>query len=81
LRGRIEVDETYVGGVEEDVDGRQIKNKAIVVIAAEEAGGGIGRIRLACVPDVGGECLPPSPRRPSNRNPRSIRTAGLDTTG
>jgi len=57
LHGRIEVDETYVGGVEESVHGRQTLKKAIVVIAAEEDGKGIGRIRLACVPDVSGESL------------------------
>jgi len=57
LRGCVEVDETYVGGVEENVHGRQTETKAIVVIAAEEDGKGTGRIRLACIPDVSGESL------------------------
>ena len=57
LRGRIEIDETYVGGVEEGVHGRQTKTKAIVVVAAEEDGKGTGRIRLACIPDVTSESL------------------------
>jgi hypothetical protein len=35
LQGTVEVDETCVGGVEEDVRGRRTENKAIVVIAAE----------------------------------------------
>ena len=42
LTGRLEVDETYVGGVAEGKRGRGAKNKHIVVIAAEENGIGIG---------------------------------------
>ena len=57
LRGRIEIDETYVGGVEEGAHGRQSETKAIVAVAAEEDGKGTGRIRLVCIPDVTGESL------------------------
>ena len=46
LTGRAEVDETFVGGEEEGVRGRQTLKKALVVIAAEEDGAGIGRIRM-----------------------------------
>ena len=46
LNGCVEVDETYVGGEEEGVRGRQAEDKAIVVVAAEQDGRGIGRIRL-----------------------------------
>ena len=49
LSGVVEVDETYVGG-EDPKDGTWIEQKAIVVIAAEEDGRGIGRIRMASVP-------------------------------
>ena len=35
LAGNVEVDETYVGGPEEGVRGRETETKAIVVIAAE----------------------------------------------
>jgi len=49
LMGTVEVDETYVGG-EDPKDGTWLERKAIVVIAAEEDGSGIGRIRLATVP-------------------------------
>jgi transposase-like protein len=49
LRGTVEVDETFVGG-EDPKDGTWIEQKALVVIAAEEDGVGIGRIRLATVP-------------------------------
>ena len=46
LSGRVEVDETYVGGAEEGLRGRQTQKKALVAIAAEEDGAGIGRIRM-----------------------------------
>jgi len=52
LAGRVEVDETYVGGEEEGVDGRKTETKSLVTIAAEENKTGIGRIRLACIPNA-----------------------------
>lgn len=58
LSGRIEVDETQVGGVTPGQKGRGIPSKALVIIAAqEEDGGGIGRIRMARVPDGSTEHL------------------------
>ena len=42
----MEVDETYVGGAEDGLRGRQTQKKALVAIAAEEDGAGIGRIRM-----------------------------------
>ena len=57
LSGRVEVDETYVGGVEKGVHGRQTESKSIVVIAAQEDGHGMGRIRLKRIPDVSGHTL------------------------
>ena len=45
-RIRVEVDETYVGGEEEGLHGRQTQKKALVAIAAEEDGAGLGRIRM-----------------------------------
>jgi len=59
LTGCVEVDETYVGGHEEGVSGRKTKTKSIVVIAAEENGRGIGRIRLQRIPDVSAASLIP----------------------
>lgn len=53
LSGRVEVDETQVGGVTSGRKGRGIPSKALVVIAAQAvgAGVGIGRIRMARIPD------------------------------
>jgi len=52
LRGSIEVDETYVGGEEEGVVGRRTRTKALVIVAVEADGNGIGRIRLRQIPDA-----------------------------
>jgi len=46
LAGRVEVDETFIGGLEEGRRGRGIERKALVIIAAQEDGAAIGRIRL-----------------------------------
>lgn len=59
LAGIVEVDETYLGGVEEGVHGRETEEKSIVVVAAEEDGNGIGRIRLRRVRDVSERSLLP----------------------
>jgi transposase-like protein len=52
LRGTVEVDETYWGGKEEGAIGRLTEDKAIIAVAAEKDGKGIGRIRLRHIPDV-----------------------------
>jgi transposase-like protein len=57
LSGRIEVDETYLGGLEEGVRGRQTFKKALVAVAAQENGKAIGRIRMFRIPDASGESL------------------------
>lgn len=59
LAGRVEVDETYLGGLEEGVRGRQTERKSLVVIAAQEDGPGIGRIRMRRIPDASAESLMP----------------------
>ena len=57
LSGRVEVDETYIGAVEEGTRGRQKETKALVAIACEEDGRGIGRIRLRHIPDASAASL------------------------
>src|ERR1039458_9522845 len=59
LSGKVEVDETYLGGLEEGVRGRQTDRKALIVVAAQEAGQGIGRIRMRRIPDVSAQSLVP----------------------
>jgi transposase-like protein len=59
LSGEIEVDETFVGGVEEGGGRRHIGKKALVAIAAQVDGKGIGRIRLATVRDSSADSLEP----------------------
>jgi len=60
LSGRVEVDETYVGGEEEGVRGRETQDKLIVAIAVEvKQPKGFGRVRLARVPDVSASSLIP----------------------
>ncbi len=50
LKGTVEVDEAFIGGLSPE-PGRDGAGKAMVAIAAEEDGDGIGRIRLARVAD------------------------------
>jgi transposase-like protein len=57
LSGEIEVDETYVGGAEEGKRGRGAETKAIIAVAAEKSGRGIGRIRLRRIEDVSADTL------------------------
>ena len=59
LSGRVEVDECYVGGEEEYLPGRLNLEKALVVVAAQEDGPGIGRIRMRQIVDASAESLIP----------------------
>jgi transposase-like protein len=51
LAGRVQVDETLIGGEKPGPRGRGAAGKRLVVIAAEHEGTRIGRIRLRQVPD------------------------------
>ena len=58
LHGRVEVDETFLGGEEKGKRGRGAGKKVLVLIAAEEAGEKkIGRIRMKRVSDASGNKL------------------------
>jgi len=77
LSGVVEVDETYWGGEEEGVIGRLTHNKALIAVAAQENGRGLGRIRLRRIPDLTkatlhgfiGQCIEPG---------STVRTDGLN---
>jgi transposase-like protein len=50
LSGRVEVDETYIGGVAEGKPGRGAEKKALVVVAVEKVGtASIGRARMKVI--------------------------------
>ena len=51
LNELVEVDEIYVGGKASGAPGRKLDKKALVAVAAEETGAGVGRVRLKRVPD------------------------------
>jgi transposase-like protein len=59
LTGTVQVDETYIGGVEPGLPGGRAKGKkALVAIAVEMRGGNkLGRCRMQVVPDASGETL------------------------
>ena len=57
LAGEVEADETYVGGVASGKRGRGAAKKAIVEVAVEKRGAGMGRARLVRIPDLSAESL------------------------
>ena len=58
LSGRVQVDESYVGGRKSGKRGRGAEGKAIVAIAVEDkASNNIGRIRLRHIPDASEKSL------------------------
>jgi len=59
LAGRVEVDECYIGGLEEGLPGRLNLQKALIVVAAQEDGPGIGRIRMRHILDASAANLVP----------------------
>jgi transposase-like protein/ribosomal protein L37AE/L43A len=60
LSGVVEVDEIFIGGERSGKRGRGSEWKALVVIAAQAAEKGIGRIRMRRVVDAAGESLEPA---------------------
>ena len=60
LSGVVEVDEIFIGGERPGKRGRGAANKTLVVIAAQQTEGGIGRIRLCRVANAAGESLEPA---------------------
>lgn len=56
LSGLVEVDETFVGGPEEQ-RGRGAEHKSLVIIAVEKRGRALGRVRMALIPNASAETL------------------------
>lgn len=59
LSGRVEVDETYLGAKEKGLRGRKTEKKALIVVAAQEDGRRIGRIRMRRIQDASARSLDP----------------------
>lgn len=57
LAGTVEADEIYVGGNEAGARGRSLGKQAVVAVAVEENGAGLGRIRLKRVPNAAAASL------------------------
>ena len=79
LEGTVEVDEAWVGGVEPGVFGRQTTTKAQVVIAVEERGRGMGRVRMGRITTVPPAASSRSSSRWWSRAASSTPTATLAT--
>jgi len=57
LSGKVEIDETFIGGAVEGKRGRGSDNKSIVIIAIEVLPKGTGRVRLELIPNAQGKTL------------------------
>jgi len=57
LSGLVEMDEIFIGGVHAGKRGRGSKGKIIVLIAVEDMGKRIGRIRLSIIPDASSKSI------------------------
>jgi transposase-like protein len=57
LSGKVEIDETFVGGTSEGKRGRGAENKSLVVIAVEVLPKGTGRVRMKLIPNAEGKNL------------------------
>jgi hypothetical protein len=81
LDGVVEVDETYWGGEEPGAIGRGTELKALIIVAAQEDGKGIGRIRLRSIPDTTRKTLHGFIAQSLCRDARSEPTAFPHTSG
>jgi transposase-like protein len=57
LSGVVEVNEAFIGGERTGKRGRGAEGKSLIFIAAEDAGGRIGRIRITMLTDASGDAL------------------------
>jgi len=80
LSGTVEVDETYIGGEKSGKRGRGAAGKALVVVAVEDKGNRLGRIRLCRVPDASVRSLIPVVRESVDTG-SLVRTDGWSSYG
>jgi transposase-like protein len=86
LQGVVEVDEIFIGGPRPGKRGRGAQGKVLVVVAAQQAAKGIGRIRLTRVADASASSLEPAIAAAIERGSQ-VRTddwrgySGLDRLG
>ncbi len=60
LKGRVEVDEAYIGGQKEGTTGRGAEGKTLILVAVEgEARKRLGRVRFRCVENAEKESVEP----------------------
>jgi transposase-like protein len=75
LSGIVEVDETYIGGKKSGKRGRGAEGKVLVVVAVEDDGIRLGRIRLHRVENASSSCLIPAVKE-SVQSGSVVRTDG-----
>jgi transposase-like protein len=75
LLGTVEVDETYIGGKHPGKRGRGAEGKTLVVIAVEDKGNRLGRIRLHKVANASAQNLIPAIKESVEPN-SEVRTDG-----
>ena len=81
IHGPVEVDDFYVGGIEEGRGGgrKSDSSKAIVAAAVELRGAGSGRLRLSVIPDLSAASLCGFVTEVVERTRRWTPTAGRAT--
>ena len=75
LSGAVEVDEAYIGGQKAGKRGRGAAGKSLVLVAVEDKGEHLGRIRLHRIADASAESLIPAVQK-SVEPDSTIRTDG-----
>ena len=70
LNRTVEVNETFIGGVEKNAKGRKTETKTLVVISVEVEEKKLGRLRFRIIPDASAESLIPLIK--DNITPNSI---------
>ncbi len=63
LSGKVEVDETYIGGEKAGKQGRGAAGKSPVLVAVEDKGSHFGRIRLHRIYDASAESIIPAVKK------------------